>query len=70
MPSKQPQDAAKREPNDELRKLMKELVAEARIDEVKLVAQLFVGLPTKTMKRADLKYYLINRIAELKEGER
>lgn len=39
---------------------------EARLDEAKLVAQLFVGLPTKTMKRADLKDYLVYRIAELK----
>ncbi len=47
----------------------KRVELEARLDEAKLVAQLFVGLPTKTMKRADLKYYLINRIAELKSQQ-
>lgn len=44
----------------------KRVALEAKIEESKLIAQLFVGLPTKTMKRTDLKYYLINRIAELK----
>ena len=44
----------------------KRVELEARLDEAKLVAQLFVGLPTKTMKRADLKDYLVYRIAELK----
>jgi hypothetical protein len=44
----------------------KRVALEAKIEESKLIAQLFVGLPTKTMKRTDLKDYLINRITELK----
>jgi len=45
--------------------LINQKLAEARIDIYKEVGQLFCGIPTKTLKRADLKEWLLYRIKQL-----
>lgn len=40
-------------------------LAEARINTYKEMAQLFCGIPTKTLKRADLKSWIVSEIYDL-----
>ena len=54
---------------DRIERLLDQKVKEARIDTYKEIAQLFCGIPTKTLKRADLKDYLSHIINQLTTKE-
>lgn len=55
--------------DNKLRSDILALIDEARVDENKRVAEYHVGIATKTMKRSDLKAYLVYRIAQLTKSE-